>query len=429
MKRKVKFDLRLKLVTFTTLLAVITYSTSALFIYFIYDYIKSFWAISESLFIVIILLLGIIWSGILAFFASQFITKPLINLEQVVTKAANGDLNQEVLIPKSDDEIRSLALAFNTMLTSFRKIIANIEVNFGKTNTSVQEMKQVASRTATQTSQIEQAILQISAGAESSSDAILQTVDSIDTSTQLAGQVKEKAALSKQKSEAMVEQLSNSKQVIHTLVQGIQSLASGQEKSLQDVDRLEKNAMEVENIISMVGEISNQTNLLALNASIEAARAGEHGKGFAVVADEVRKLADQSSRAVQGISDLIGNIQQDVRLVVSSMTDQVSFAKIEAQKGEATNETIETMSYSIEEVATTIQDIFELVEKQLDEIKETSKQSQEVSVIAQETSAGAEEMSASIQEQTAVTENLEELAIVLQEQAKVLKSRISQFQT
>ena len=65
---------------------------------------------------------------------------------------------------------------------------------------------------------------------------------------------------------------------------------------------LEKNAEQVERIIGLVGDIAAQTNLLALNASIEAARAGEHGKGFAVVAEEVRELADESAKAVQGIT-------------------------------------------------------------------------------------------------------------------------------
>ena len=103
----------------------------------------------------------------------------------------------------------------------------------------------------------------------------------------------------------MIRGLAQTTEVIQSLVNGIQKVASGSEAALGNVNQLEVNAGKVENIIQLVGDIAAQTNLLALNASIEAARAGEHGKGFAVVAEEVRKLADESGKAVQGISELI----------------------------------------------------------------------------------------------------------------------------
>src|SRR5690606_39573054 len=131
---------------------------------------------------------------------------------------------------------------------------------------------------------------------------------------------------------------------------------------------LRQNALQVESIITMVGEIAEQTNLLALNASIEAARAGEHGKGFAVVAEEIRKLADQSAQNVQRISELILAIQEDVQEVVRKITDNVTFAKEESEKGAETNVTIEHMATSVEEVASEIDEITGLVEKQLESI-------------------------------------------------------------
>lgn len=61
----------------------------------------------------------------------------------------------------------------------------------------------------------------------------------------------------------------------------------------------------VTKLLEGIASIANQTNLLALNAAIESARAGEQGKGFAVVADEIRKLADQSSKIVHDITQVI----------------------------------------------------------------------------------------------------------------------------
>ncbi len=412
---------------FTTILAMITYSTSALFLYLLYDYVVEFWPVSMEVYTLTILSLGIIWSGILAFIAARVITKPLNRLAQVASEVAEGNLNQEVTIPRSDDEIRALSTSFDAMLKNLKEMVHNIDIHFNNTNQSVVQLRQASSLVSQHSDLISASVEDISKGAENSSEAIQQTVESVEEATVLAEKVQEKAGQSKEKSITMLETLNKSKQVVHQLVEGIQKLAQDQELSLKDVDHLKDNALQVESIISMVGEIAEQTNLLALNASIEAARAGEHGKGFAVVADEIRKLADQSAQAVQRISELIKAIQDDVNLVVKKINENVQIAVKEANNGVTTNESIEQMSGSVEEVASEIEVILTIVNQQLASIQATASQSQEVAAIAEETSAGAEEVNASIQEQSASIDKVEDLVHDLEEQAKGLNKQIQKF--
>ncbi|MFA1822695.1 methyl-accepting chemotaxis protein [Virgibacillus oceani] len=426
-KRKHRFSLRLKLVLFATGLAIITYTTSALFLYVIFDYVQAYWQISEEVFTIITLSLGVIWSGLLAFFAARVITKPLEKLNEAASMAADGNLNQEVEIPKSDDEIRALSLSFDTMLKNLTSMVHNIDKHFDNTNESVIHMKKVSDQASQHSTLISTSIDDISKGAESSSESIQYTAEAIEMATALAKKVQNKAAQSKEKSGMMLDTLSNSKDVVNKLVEGIQHLASDQEVSLADVEELNQNARQVESIISIVGEIAEQTNLLALNASIEAARAGEHGRGFAVVAEEIRKLADQSAQAVQQISELLTTIQDDVERVAAKMKNTVGFAKAEAENGAKTNTTIEKMANSITDTATEIDAISSLVDKQLESIQDTVRQSQEVAAIAEETSAGAEEVNAAIHEQAATIDKVDELAYELEDQAKVLNNQINQF--
>ncbi|WP_058308706.1 methyl-accepting chemotaxis protein [Gracilibacillus massiliensis] len=427
-KTKKGVSLRVKLVVFTTLLAIITYTTSAFFIYFLQEMIQPYIQVQEVWYVLGVLLLGIFWSGILAFAAAGFITKPLIKLKEIAAKVAEGDLNQEIESPRTThDEIGSLTLAFQKMVTHLKTVLIDIENHATETSESVHKMKEAASKSKQQTNTLEDTVGQISTGAEEASEAIQQTAEAIDNSTRLATQVDEKAEDSQNKSTEMVEQLNQSKEVISTLVSGITQLADNQNVALNDVNRLSQKAKEVENVISLVGDISEQTNLLALNASIEASRAGEEGKGFAVVAEEVRKLADQSSEAVKSISDLIQAMQKDVELVVSNMRTHVEETRGEVTKGEQTNEVIDSMSSSVHQVATAIKEISQLVDNQLQEIEATQSKSQNVAAIAEETSAGTEEMRATIEEQADFAENLEELAISLDKQAQNLKIKIEQF--
>lgn len=426
-RTRYRFGLRKKLVIFITVLALITYSTSAFFIFAVHP--MFFENISTATFSIMTLLLGIIWSAILAFFAAGFITRPLQRLETVALSAAQGSINQEVVLPKTDDEIRSLGTAFNLMLFNLREMVQSIEENFQETNNKVINISKESSKASEQAENIAHTIEEISKGADNSAVSIMNTAESIDDVIAIAQQVQNKAKDSVVISSEMSQELFQSKQVVNSLVAGIKHLATENQESLKTVKRLEEQAKKVEQIIELVGDIAAQTNLLALNASIEAARAGEHGKGFAVVAEEVRLLADESARAVQGISELIQNIQTEVREVVKQISDQVTSANKEAQKGTDTDMAIEGMTRTVDKVVTAVRDITELVDRQMESVEETSRQSQEVAAIAEETSAGAEEVTAVTQEQATIMEHVDQLAMELKDQADNLKQTITRFHT
>lgn len=425
-KKVFRFGLRKKLAFFITAVAIITYFTSGFFIYVVYPMFLS--QFDEVTFTIVTLLLGVFWSGIIAFFAAGFIIKPLQKLEKVAIKAAHGNIKEDLEISKSDDEIRSLGIAFNNMLYNLRDMVHSIDENFKQTNDKVITISDASTIAAEQAENISRTIREISMGADTSAVSIQNTAESVEEIISIAKVVQDKARSSADTSEEMVSELTNSKQVIHTLISGIQKLAKENQESLLAVKRLEENAQKVEQIIQLVGDIAAQTNLLALNASIEAARAGDQGKGFAVVAEEVRLLADESAKAVQGISSLIQNIQLDVQGVVKQISEQVLIANKEAEKGNETHIIIEEMTTTVHKVAKEVKDITQLVDKQMESIEHTSQQSQEVAAIAEETSAGAEEVSAATQEQAQVIENVEQLTVELQEQANKLKQTITRFQ-
>ncbi|QUG40493.1 HAMP domain-containing protein [Psychrobacillus sp. INOP01] len=425
-KKKHTFGIQKKIVLFVTILALITYTTSALFIHFVQPLIFD-GATSSWKFEILTYALGIFWSGALAYFFSGIIIKPLFNLEKVAILASEGKIGVDVEVPKSKDEIQSVAIAFQAMLVNLREMVQSIEDNFEKTNKTVQQLSVESSVASEQAEAIASTIAQISEGAEHSAVAVQETAESVEDVRVLASEVNLRAEKSSKQSNEMITGLSQTREVIQSLVNGIQKIASGSEAALGNVHQLEENAGKVESIIQLVGDIAAQTNLLALNASIEAARAGEHGKGFAVVAEEVRKLADESAKAVQGISELILAIQTDVQTVVHQMTDQVSFAVGEAKRVSETNEAIEGMSTKIHEMAESVVEISSLVEKQLTNIESTARQSQEVAAIAEETSAGAEEVRSATDEQARSIEQIESVSYGLKQQSEELFKVISQF--
>ncbi|AJH22311.1 methyl-accepting chemotaxis protein [Bacillus sp. RC55] len=424
-RKTFSFGLRTQLMLFTTVLALITYSTSLFFIYVIYDYFQSY--VSQTVYNIIVMLLGVVWSGILAYGAAIFLIKPLRKLEEAARKAADGDIREDVPLPKVDDEIKSLSVAFNMMLENLRGMVKNIDTTFSYTNNQVQQIRRQTGEATKQARGVSETLAEISSGAEQSAASIQAIVSTVDTTTSIASEVEEKAKKSDELSLEMVQALGQSTRVFTSLIQGIQTLAKENEDSMQNVQKLEERMKQVEHIVSVVSEIASQTNLLALNASIEAARAGEHGRGFAVVAEEVRKLADESDHSARNISQLLRNMQEEVQQVALKMTEQVKTAKEEAKRGEATELILKEMSSSIMEVADATKQISSYMNEQVSHIHQTGAQTKAVAAIAEETSAGSQEVARVTLQQSKNMVVIDQLLKDLEKQAADLKQTIERF--
>lgn len=410
---------------FVGLLALVTYSTSFIFI----EYVQPmfFPNTNEAVFQLITYALGITWSCVLAAIFSIVIVRPLQKLEHSANRVAEGKIGQDVEMPKTNDEIRSVAEAFQLMVTNLRTMVQGIEDNFKTTNATVIDLSEQTSSAARNADSIAQNVGQISDGADASALAVQETVEAIEDVRELATEVNERALSSANKSEVIISHLTHTMEEIRILVDSIQKIAAGNEHVLTNIQTLEQNASEIEHIIGLVGNIAAQTNLLALNASIEAARAGEHGKGFAVVAEEVRSLADESAKAVQGITNLIQTMQNNVNVVVTTMNEQVMFAVNESARVSKTTETVEGMASSVQEMATNVIDISKLIERQMGNIEKTAFQSQEVAAITQQTSASAQEVRSATEEQAFAIDQVEKMAQALKAQSEELYRVIQQF--
>ena len=144
-----------------------------------------------------------------------------------------------------------------------------------------------------------------------------------------------------------------------------------------------------------IKNISSQTNLLALNANIEAARAGEAGRGFAVVATEIGSLANQTFQTVDGINEIV----TEVNKAVASMTDCLKtimdfleqtvvsdYASLK-EVGEKYEEDANAFASSMTEINSQVTELAQMINEiaeAIDNVNETISQSAEgVNLIAE----------------------------------------------
>lgn len=158
--------------------------------------------------------------------------------------------------------------------------------------------------------------------ATGSEQQLINTEESCTAIQEMAIGVQQIADASTTVSEVSKDTARHSEQgneMIQTSVTEVESIFTSVHELSAVIGLLHRRSEEIEDMVSMIREISEQTNLLALNAAIEAARAGEEGRGFADVANEVRKLADGSRQAAVRIAELVIEVQSQVANSVESM--------------------------------------------------------------------------------------------------------------
>lgn len=146
--------------------------------------------------------------------------------------------------------------------------------------------------------------------------------------------------------------------------QSITHLAGQIEQASNIIQELEKNAQEINTILSTIQGIAEQTNLLALNAAIEAARAGDQGRGFAVVADEVRVLSKRTHSSTEEIRAMIETLQRNTQQAVTTMQQSQGLAQNSVGDAEDATRALEQITLAINEISDMATQISSAAEEQ-----------------------------------------------------------------
>lgn len=354
---------------------------------------------------------------LIGLFAQRMIIRPLQDILNTTVSVARGDLAQTASV-KNNDEIGRLSQSVNTMIGNLRDMVEQVETVSQELSRQNREVENSVELVREQTGHVASTMQEIAAGSEEqagSSGEVAKAILDLDNLIEQANRGSQDLEAS---SKLVLKATENGSAQMNESVAQIRLITAIVSDSLTHVNDLESRTSEISKLIDIIKSIAEQTNLLALNAAIESARAGEAGRGFAVVAEEVRKLAEQTTGSVTEITTIVGNIQQESRLV--SHTLEGAYQQVEAGTSliSDTGAAFESIASEINKMAVRI----ETVAMSLGDIQRSNEQVkasiQQVAAIAEETSAGIEETAAATEKQntsmTGIANSTEALSSLVQ---------------
>lgn len=322
--------------------------------------------------------------------AKELLQKGAMQLLSAVRPALDGDLT--VRAPITEDELGTIADAYNNTLQALRQIVIQVQ-------SAAQQVAQTSSNS-------DASLATLTTLAKQQSEEINEALGEIQQMVDSTQGVVANAELVKVTVQQANQTVESGDAAMNRTVEAIQGIRETVAKTSKKIKRLSESSQKISKVVNLISNFATQTNVLALNAAIEATRAGEYGKGFAVVADEVRSLSRQSAAATIEIEKLVQEIQAETGEVAVAMETGIQQVVEGTNLVNETRQNLNAIVAATAEISQLLQRITEATQTQLTQSVSVTASMKDVAIIANSTSTEANEIAIIFQQLSGMAQEL-----------------------